>query len=113
MLPLTRLLKYADGTPRVGVQVVFWNAVTSYREVRISDGDGRFSIDLTNVPSGTYELRYLGDGIVKTVRDDDGLVLVEDSVTPWELGIQIVNVAAGMDTTPPIDSDVALAQLES
>lgn len=111
---LERTLLKDSGAPRVSVLVVLWNDSTNSKQlVATTKWAGKFSFDITTIPTGIYHLEYYGDGIDPTVFDEAGTKLSEDDVTPWIYGISIVNEGTIHDITPPKDSVVQSAGLET
>ena len=105
---LERILKKADGRPRKSVLVIFWSESEDKKAtVRTTDKNGRFVIEDVDIdfPTGTYSLRYYGDGILPTKWNESKTMKIqEDPITPWEYDIQIYNIGSEFDTTPPDNS---------
>jgi len=103
-----------NGAPRAQVLACLYYSGTGARvAVKSTDKDGKFKMDVTALPSGIYELHYFGDGIAPTVKDDNGDVISEDPITPWEYEIEIFQSVVAFDTTPPDNSVVNGAALET
>ncbi len=87
---IERQLKKANGAVRRKVLVLFCNKDEDVFWKGTTDGDGRFlipNVDI-NYPTGTYHLKYYGDGIQPTIFKGDE-IRKEDPVTPWEYNISI------------------------
>lgn len=103
-----------NGKPRSQVLACLYYSATGARVgVKSTDKYGKFKMDVSSLSSGLYELHYFGDGIKPTVKDDYGDVIAEDLITPWEYEIEIFESSVAFDTTPPVDSEVNLAELET
>ena len=103
-----------NGKPRSQFLACLYHSATGVRVgVKTTNKYGKFKMDVSSLSSGLYELRYYGDGIQPTVKDGNGDVVSQDLITPWEYEIEIFESSVAFDTTPPVDSEVNIAELET
>lgn len=113
---LERTLKKANNLPRQSVLVcIFQRQEDDSLRLQAKDHtnwQGYIQFDITDWPTGVYEIQYYGDGIIETRFDAQGQKIEEDPVTPWEYGIVITNQGIEYDKTPPEGSESGVELVE-
>jgi hypothetical protein len=110
MEKIQRTLLKSNGKPRIAVAAVLReykepgvgipNTGTKVMQA-VTDQYGRFSFDVSDLPTGIYQLEYYGDKIIPTEYGTNLNLIREDPYTPWEFEIEIIRMEAEFDKIPP------------